>query len=47
MAAVVLAACGGNGNGGGGEDTLFTGLSGLLILGALVWFVWRKVKRRN
>jgi hypothetical protein len=47
LAAAMLTACGEDGNGGGNEDTLLTGLSGVVILGAVIWFVLRKVKSRG
>ena len=47
LAAAMLTACGDDGNGGGNEDTLLTGLSGVIIFGAVIWFVLRKVKGRR
>ncbi len=47
LAAAMLTACGEDGSGGGNEDTLFTGLSGVVILGAVIWFVLRKVRSRG
>ena len=47
LAAAMLTACGDDGNGGGNEDTLLTGLSGVIIFGAVIWFVLRKVKSRR
>jgi hypothetical protein len=38
-----LAACGDND--GGNEDTLFTGLSGVVILILIVWFVARRTRK--
>jgi hypothetical protein len=48
LAAAMLtaAACGDDGS-GGNEDTLFTGLSGVVILGAAVWFILRKIRSRG
>lgn len=40
----LMTACGGDEN--GDEDTLFTGLSGLVIVGLIVWLVVRARKRR-
>ena len=36
-----------NGTGGGNNDTLFTGLSGVIILAIVVWLIWRALKKRN
>lgn len=47
LAVAMLTACGDDGNGGGNEDTLLTGLSGVVIFGAVIWFVLRKVKSRR
>lgn len=47
LVAAMLTACGDDGNGGGNEDTLLTGLSGVVIFGAVIWFVLRKVKSRR
>lgn len=44
-ALALMTACGENGN--GGEDTLLTGLSGLVILVLVVWLVVRAVKKRR
>jgi hypothetical protein len=41
----LMTACGDNEN--GQEDTLFTGLSGLVILALVVWLVLRAVKKRR
>ncbi len=47
LVAAMLTACGDDGNGGGNEDTLLTGLSGVVILGAVIWFALRKLKSRS
>lgn len=47
LAAAFLTACGDDGNGGGNEDTLLTGLSGVVIFAALIWLVVRKLKQRS
>lgn len=40
---VVLAACGENGE---NNDTLLGGFSGILILGIVVWIIYRYMSRR-
>jgi hypothetical protein len=40
-----MSACGDNG--GGEEDTLLTGLSGVVIFVLLAWFVIRAVRKRR
>lgn len=40
-----LSACGEDGE--GNEDTIFTGLSGVVILIIVVWLVMRAVKKRR
>jgi hypothetical protein len=42
--AVFLAACGDDGE-GGDDDTLLTGLSGVIILAIVIWLIWRGVKK--
>lgn len=45
-ALLFLAACGDD-DGEGGEDTLLTGFSGVVILALVVWFVVRTMKKRS
>ena len=42
----VLIACGGNDN-GGSDDTLLTGLSGVVIVGVVVWLVVRSMRKKG
>ena len=42
----MLIACGDNGN-GGNDDTLLTGLSGVVIVGLVVWLVVRSMRKRG
>lgn len=41
-----LAACGED-DGEGGDPDLFLGLSGVIILGVVLWFVFKAVSRRR
>ena len=47
LAMALLTACGDDDGGGGNEDTLLTGLSGVIIFGLVIWFVVRKAKSRG
>lgn len=42
---MMLGACGDDD--GGNEDTLFTGLSGLIIVALIIWFVARTIRNRR
>lgn len=42
---LLLGACGDDGDGNG--DTLFTGLSGLVIAIIVIWFVVKAIKKRG
>ena len=42
---LLLVACGGDEQ--GNDDTLFTGLSGVIILGLAIFFIMRAMKRRG
>lgn len=42
---LLLSACGGDDD--GGEDTLLTGLSGVVILALVVWLIVRSMRKRS
>ena len=41
----LLGACGGDGN--GNDDTIWTGLSGVVIVIVIVWFVLRGMRKKK
>lgn len=43
LAAFLFAGCGGN----GGNDTVLTGFSGVLIFGIIVWVLFRYVSKKK
>ena len=47
VGAVLLLFSGCGDDDGGNEDTLFTGLSGLIILVLIVWLITRRMRNRR
>ena len=48
VATLFLSACDDGGpDSDGNNDTLFTGLSGIIILGVVIWLIWRAMKKRG